>query len=49
MRGQQKGVIGIEQGALPELPGGWVSKPSAFICAHPRLIFSRKMNEALAA
>ena len=24
MRGQQKGVVGTEQGALYELPGGWV-------------------------
>ena len=24
MRGQQKGVVGIEQGALYELAGGWV-------------------------
>ena len=36
MKGQQKGVIGIEQGALPERAGGGG-------------IFSRKMNEALAA
>jgi len=49
MRRQQKGVVGIEQGALYELAGGWVSKPSAFICAHLRLIINRKMNEALAA
>jgi len=49
MSGQQKGVVGIEQGVLPELPGGGVSNPSAFICVHLRLIFSRKMNEALVA
>ncbi|KAF5417518.1 MAG: hypothetical protein C5S38_01580 [Candidatus Methanophagaceae archaeon] len=48
MRGQQKGVIEIEQGALYELPGGWVSNPSAFICAYPRLIFARNRQEALA-
>ena len=48
MRGQQKGVIGIEQGALHELPGGGVSNPSAFICAHLRLIIARNRQEALA-
>ncbi|KAF5438022.1 hypothetical protein C5S35_01095 [Candidatus Methanophagaceae archaeon] len=48
MSGQQKGVIGIEQGALYEPAGGWVSNPSAFICVHPRLIFSRKRIAELA-